>query len=89
MKELDNFTCSDGTIWAPIFKDGENWIDYKGANVKFLPWSPTANEGPKCVMYISRLKVYFPLNCNRKNCFYCQMKENVIFKFRGYVHFAI
>ena len=25
LQELDNFKCSQGAIWAPVFKDGDTW----------------------------------------------------------------
>ena len=89
LNQLDNFTCTagGGKIWAPVFRDEDIWRDHRKAPVSLLPWHNGApNDGPSCAVYIVQHSIYFALNCNSYNCFYCQMKSKDIFKLKGHIH---
>ena len=86
MQELDNFKCSQGAIWAPVFKDGNTWRDHRNNPVSFLPWFKGKPMGEsECALYHKSL--YYDVSCSTFNCFFCRTKNQVVFKFIGHIHF--
>ena len=72
LKNLENIQkfeykdCPGGQdIWVPVFRDGNRWIDNKGYEVTYLPWSKNQLVNPdknKCVVFYDN--EYFTEQCH-------------------------
>ena len=71
LKDLQCPPDKGGSIWLPIFKEKDNWVDNNEKPVTFLKWGDISNLDGDCAVYF--LNEYIRGECSYSTCFYCQL----------------